>query len=562
MTADTRRRSARASYPHTMDDFPILLDLGMIVLAATALVLIGRAVRMPTIVAYIFAGLLLGAATGLMRSTETVHLIAETGIALLLFLVGLELSLDKIRDVGKVAVVAGLGQVAFTILGGFLLSLLLGFGVIESLFISTALTFSSTVVVVKLLTQKRELDTLYGRIAVGIFLVQDLVVIIALTLLAGLGGPGDLTVAAIARNIAAAFGGMLVILAVALLASRYVLPTIFSWMSASADGLFIWSLTWCFVLVVGAELLQVSPEIGAFLAGVSLAQLPFNQELRRRVHPLMNFFVMVFFVSLGLQMELGVATQYLGAALVLSLFVLLAKPPIFLVAIGRMGYEKRTAFLTSVTVAQISEFSFVFAAAGLSAGLIDEAILSLIGIVGLVTIAGSVYMILYNHELYAIFDRRGWLRPFTGDREPENGGVHESELRGHVIVVGMNTLGRRIVRDLQEAGEQVVAVDSDPDKLDDLGCPTVVGNAEHLSVLEEAKLHEARLLVSALQIEDANALLAFRAREAGVPTSIHAFNQEVVEELRDIGVTHLILSKNAGTKRVARSFHETGVLGR
>lgn len=544
-----------------MDDFPILLDLGMIVLAATALVLVGRALRMPTIVAYIFAGLALGAATGLMQDTETVHLIAETGIALLLFLVGLELSLDKIRDVGRVAVVAGLGQVVFTVLGGFALSLLLGFGVIEALFISTALTFSSTVVVVKLLTQKRELDTLYGRIAVGIFLVQDLVVIIALTLLAGLGGPDDLTVAAIAKNVAMAFGGMLVILAVAMLASRYVLPTIFSWMSTSADGLFIWSLTWCFVLVVGAELLEVSPEIGAFLAGVSLAQLPFNQELRRRVHPLMNFFVMVFFVSLGLQMELGVATRYLGAALVLSLFVVLAKPPIFLLAIGRMGYEKRTAFLTSVTVAQISEFSFVFAAAGLSAGLIDEAILSLIGMVGLVTIAVSVYMILYNHQLFEILDRRGWLSPFVGSGSAENGDVKETELRDHVIVVGMNTLGRRIVMDLQEAGEQVVAVDSDPDKLEDLGCPLVVGNAEHLSVLEEAKLHEARLLVSALQIEDANSLLAFRAREAGVPTSIHAFNQEVVEELRDIGVTHLILSKNAGTKRVARSFHETGVLG-
>jgi Kef-type K+ transport system membrane component KefB len=543
-----------------MTDYPILLDLGLIVVTASALVLTARIIRAPTIVAYILAGLLLGPVTGLVEGAGAVELIAELGIALLLFLVGLELSLDKIRDVGRVAVVAGLGQVVFTAAGGFVVAYLLGFSPIESIFIATALTFSSTVVVVKVLTQKRELDTLYGRIAVGIFLVQDLVVIVALTLLTGMGRPEDLTPMGLARGIGGAFGGMLLLLGVALLAARYVLPALFGWMARSSDGLLIWSLSWCFLFVVGAELLHVSPEIGAFLAGVSLAQLPANQELRRRVHPLMNFFVMVFFVALGVRMELGAAAEYWGAAVALSLFVLIGNPFIFMLIIARMKYPLRTAFLTSVTVAQISEFSFVFAAVGLSSGLIDEGILSLIGVVGLVTISGSVYLILYNHALYDFLSRRGWLRFFGGGPDPEGAVDDAPELEGHVIVVGMNALGRRIAAELAAMGETVVAVDTDPRKMEGLPVRRVFGDAEHASVLEEAGLKHAKLLVSALQIEDVNRVVVFRARAAGVPVSVHAFDQEVVDELEEIGADHLIHSKHAGTRRLAQLFQRGGVL--
>ena len=540
-----------------MTDIPILTDLGLIVVAAAALVLVARLLHTPTIIAYIAAGLVLGPATGLLEATETVHLIAEIGIALLLFLVGLELSLDKIRDVGPVAVVAGIGQVVITAIGGFLLSIALGFSVIESVFIGTALTFSSTVVVVKVLTQKGELDTLYGRIGVGIFLVQDLVVIVVLAILAGLGNPEELTAPAVLRGIASSFGGMFLLLAIALLASRYLLRPAFAWISSSSDALFIWALTWCFLFVIGAEALHVSPEIGSFLAGVSLAQLPFNHELRRRVHPLMNFFVMVFFVSLGVQMEVTAAAEYWLAGIVLSLFVLIGNPFIFIIIIARMGYSERTAFLTSVTVAQISEFSFVFAAVGLSSGMIDEGILSLIGVIGLVTISGSVYMIIYNHQLYRALRRWGWLKMFRAHTGPDEND-EETDPKNHVIVVGMNALGTRIVKDLVAAGEPVVAIDSDPRKLEGLPCPTIAGSTEHVSVLEEANLAEAKLLVSALQIEEANNLLTFRGREAGVPTSIHAFDRLVVDELREIGANHLIQSKSAGTRRLATEFMALG----
>jgi Kef-type K+ transport system membrane component KefB len=449
----------------------------------------------------------------------------------------------------------------FTAAGGIGLSLLLGFTLVEAVFIGTALTFSSTIVVVKLLDQKHELDSLYGRIAVGIFLVQDLVVVIVLTFLAGIGGGGEMTAGAVSRSVFSAFGGMALLLVAALLASRYVLPRIFGWMSVSLEGLFILSLCWCFALVLAAEAMALSLEIGAFLAGLSLAQLPYNHELRRRVHPLMNFFIAVFFVSLGLQMQLADAQGQWLPAIVLSLFVLIGNPLIFLVIITGLGYDVRTSFMTSVTVAQISEFSFIFAAMGVTAALIGAPILSLVAIIGLVTIGASSYMILHNHWLFRIMDRSGVLRPFArlsrGAEPPE---VPESLIQDHVIVIGMNPLGQRLVVELAERGEVVVAVDTDPRKLEGLPATAVLGSVDHASVLEEARVQQAKLVVSALQIEDSNKLLAYRCRQLGVPVSIHAFDISVQQDLRDLGVDHLILSKNAGIRQIAVELRAAGLL--
>jgi Kef-type K+ transport system membrane component KefB len=544
-----------------MTDLPLIRDLGVMLLASAFALLLARRARIPSIIVYMLTGLVLGPVTGVLGVTDTVHLISEFGIALLLFIVGLELSLDKIRDVGRVALVAGLGQVVFTAAGGIGLSLLLGFTFVEALFIGTALTFSSTIVVVKLLDQKGDLDALYGRIAVGIFLVQDLVVIVVLTFLAGLGADDALTAGSVTRGMLQAFGGMALLLGGVLLAARFVLPRVFGWMSVSLEGMFILALCWCFGVVLAAEAMALSLEIGAFLAGIALAQLPYNHELRRRVHPLMNFFIAIFFVSLGLQMQLAEAgTQWLPA-LVLSLFVLIGNPLIFLFIIAGLGYDVRTSFMTSVTVAQISEFSFIFAAMGVGAALIGEPILSLIAIVGLVTIAASSFMILYSEPLFALAERLRLLRPFHAlSRSAEAPAAADTPLENHVIVAGMNSLGRLLVHELAARGEQVVAVDTDPRKLEDLPAVTILGSVDHASVLAEARFERASLVVSALQIEDSNKLLAYRCRQIGVAASIHAFDISVQRDLHEIGVDHLILSKNAGIRQMAVELRRAGVL--
>lgn len=537
-----------------------LLSLGWIVLAGAAFLLVARWLRLPSIIAYLLAGLALGPFLGLVENSPSLHEVSELGIVLLLFLVGLELSFSQIRDVGKVAIVAGLGQVVFTALGGLLFCFLLGFGWMDSLFLSVALTFSSTVVVVKILTDKNEMNSLYGRIAVGIFLVQDLVVIVVLTLLTGLkiGGGGTEGTVPLWLAMLKAFGGMALLLGVAAAASRWLLPKPFASVAGSPPTLFVWSLAWCFALVGLAKWLGLSIELGAFFAGLSLAQLPYHRDLQHRIKPLMNFFVAVFFVSLGLGMDPAGAWADWLPILLLSLFVLIGNPLIFIFIISRMGYGRETSFLTSVTVAQISEFSFIFVAMGVAAGLVGERAMGITAMVGVITIAASAYLILYNRQLYRWLQSHRLLE-WLGAAEK-----HDEETRagreGHIIVVGMNTLGRRLVEALHARGEKTVALDTDARKMRGLPGEKILGSADYADVLQDADLERAKLVISALRIETANDLLAYRCKKAGVPCAIHAVDLSVVDNLLDLDADYLMLPKVDGVKWQARWLREKGIL--
>ncbi|RDV39557.1 portal protein [Bradymonadaceae bacterium TMQ3] len=515
-------------------------NLGWIICASTLVVLVADRLRVPSIVAYIVAGLLLGPIFGLLEVTHAVELIGEVGIALLLFVVGLELSLEKIRDVGKVAAVAGLTQVGLSAAGGFGISYALGYEPMQALLLGIAVTFSSTVVVVKLVDQKGELDALYGRIAVGILLVQDIVVVLALTVLAGVSeGGADVGIKGLLSSVGFALGGTAMLMVAALAAARWVLPRPMAWAARSADTLFMWSLGWFFVFVLVSYVLNLSLEIGAFLAGLSLAQLPYSEELKRRVHPLMSFFVAIFFVTLGLQVDLSSARQGVGVALVLSAFVMVGKFVMFMASVSRSGYGEQTSFRTAVSLAQISEFGFIFAAMALSAQLIGEEVLSIVAVVGLLTIALSSMLIQYSDPLYRRIKKTGALKVFGAAGNPEEARQEEGA-RDHVIIVGMNPLGRELVRYLHECGERVVAIDTDVFKLSDLPAETILGNVEHGPVLEEAGLEHARAIISALHIDDTNRVVALKARRAGVPVAIHAFDGALISELEALGVDYLI----------------------
>jgi Kef-type K+ transport system membrane component KefB len=547
-----------------MGNLGFLQSLGIIAVCAAVLVAVGRAVRMPAIVVYLLCGILLGPVLGWVGMDEGLGLISETGIALLLFLVGLELSISKVKDVGKVALAAGFSQVALTVGLGYLVAWGLGFGLVEGMFLALAVTFSSTVVVVKLLEEKGELESLYGRIALGVLLVQDLVVIMLLTFLAGISGADSgLDAGAIGMGLLKAFGGMVVLLVVAAVAAKYILPRPFKWAARSPEMLLIWALSWCFLMVFGAHEFGLSLEVGAFLAGMSLAQLPYNEDLRRRVHPLMNFFVAVFFVTLGIRIDFGGAADQLGSVLAISTFVLIGKPIVFLLILGKLGYGRKTSFLTGVTMAQTSEFSFILAGLAMGKGLIGGEIMLVSALVGVVTIAISSYLILYSHNVYAWALRMGFLRWKFLDGKPEitDRIVHAGEhLEKHVIVVGMNTLGRELVRRLVAKGEDVLAVDTDPLKLEGLPGSSLLGSVGYLSVLEEAGYKRAKLLVSALQIEETNDLLAYRCKSVGVPCAIHVVDLSVVENLLELEADYLMVSKVDGVKAQLRILKEMGVL--
>ncbi len=523
-------------------EITLLLNLGFIVITAAGFAFLGKLVKMPSIVAYIIAGIVLGPGLGIVQLDHSLELISELGIALLLFLVGLELSLQKIKDLGRVAIILGGLQVPMTAAGAYVISTLMGFSVMECVFLAATVTFSSTVVVIKLLDQKGATSRLFGRIAISLFLAQDIVVIIGLTILSGLGSGGDepFEMVTLTKSLGIAFAGMVILLFVSLFASRCVLPKPFAWASRSPDTVFIWALCWCFLVVLLAHQFHLSVEIGAFLAGIAIAQLPIHEDLHRRLHPLMTFFVAVFLVTLGIQMDISVLGEVWKYALGLSVFVIIAKPLIVFIILSRLRYSEYTAFQAATASGQVSEFAFILLGLGAGAGLIEGGVVSLGGMVGILTIAISSYLILYSDPLYGAFQKLGILKFFKAKQEPDTEEQHSYE--GHVIVVGMNALGREVVKQLSGRGETVLAIDTDPRKLEGLNCAeTLIGSVEYESAVEEIGLSRARLVISALQIEDTNHLLAYRCRSVGVPCAIHAFDISVVEDLLDLDTAYMFM---------------------
>lgn len=525
-----------------VSELTLLLNLGFIVITAAGFAFLGKLVKMPSIVAYIIAGMVLGPGLGIVQLDHSLKLISELGIALLLFLVGLELSLQKIKDLGRVAIILGGLQVPMTAAGAYVISTLMGFSVVECVFLAATVTFSSTVVVIKLLDQKGATSRLFGRIAISLFLAQDIVVIIGLTILSGLGSGGDepFEMVTLTKSLGIAFAGMVILLLVSLFASRCVLPKPFAWASRSPDTVFIWALCWCFLVVLLAHQFHLSVEIGAFLAGIAIAQLPIHEDLHRRLHPLMTFFVAVFLVTLGIQMDISVLGEVWKYALGLSVFVIIAKPLIVFIILSRLRYSEYTAFQAATASGQVSEFAFILLGLGAGAGLIEGRVVSLGGMVGILTIAISSYLILYSDPLYRAFQKLGVLKFFKAKQEPDTEEQHSYE--GHVIVVGMNALGREVVNQLSGRGETVLAIDTDPRKLEGLNCAeTLIGSVEYESAVEEIGLSRARLVISALQIEDTNHLLAYRCRSAGIPCAIHAFDISVVEDLLDLDTAYMFM---------------------
>ncbi len=523
--------------PEVFREFALLL---MISAAAGMLFL---ALRQPLLIAYIVVGIVVGPAMlGLVRAQDQIDLLAQVGVAVLLFVVGLKLDLHHVRHLGPVALATGLGQLAFTIVIGFLLALAMDKGVLEALYIAIALTFSSTIIIVKLLSDKREIDSLHGRIAVGFLIVQDLAVVLAMMAMSALRGGDGAAVGEVVWSLAwrlTAVG-----LAVYLL-MRHVLPRLVERMARSQELLLIFAVAWGTGLAALGEWAGFSKEAGAFLAGFSLASTVYRDAINARLAGIRDFLLLFFFIDLGSKLDLSTLGDEIVPALVLSLFVLVGNPLIVMAIMGSMGYRKRTGFLAGLTVAQISEFSIVFVAMGISLGHIGRDVLGLTTLVGLVTIALSTYMILYSHSLYdrlapwlGIFERR---RPF---REP--GGARPASLAAvEVIVVGLGRYGGRLALGLKESGLAVLGVDFDPEVAQRMrhgGLAVRYGDGTSADFLETLPLDGAAWLVSTLPGFDSNRELldALRTRRFAGELAIVARDEAQGIALKELGVPNVL----------------------
>ena len=521
-----------------MGVFPnIFTEVAMLLLLAAAVGAVGVRLRQPLIVGFIAVGILVGPSVlGMVSANDQIDLLAKLGITLLLFVVGLKLDLHIIRTMGPVALATGLGQVAFTSIIGYLIGIALGMTVIAAVYVAVALTFSSTIIIVKLLSDKREVDTLHGRIALGFLIVQDLVVVLAMIALNAIGG-SETTAAYEALSVL--LKGIAFLIAVGL-AMRYILPRLLHSLSHSQELLVLFGIAWAMALATLSASLGFSKEVGAFVAGVSLASTPYRDALGARLVGLRDFLLLFFFLDLGARLDLGLLGAQWLEALVFSAFVLIGNPLIVMIIMGVLGYKKRTGFLAGLTVAQISEFSLILGALGLNLGHIDAETLGLITLVGLITISASTYMIIYSHPLYerlapwlSLFERRHPHRESTDELTP-------GDAAQQIILIGMGRYGSGIARVLRERGCRVISVDYNPELVrarDAMGYPVLYGDAEDPEFIASLPLARSHWVLST-------------AREAHI-------NRSLIHTLRNLGYAGRI-AVTAQTPGEAAAFSQAG----
>jgi Kef-type K+ transport system membrane component KefB len=507
--------------------------------------------KQPLIVGYILVGILAGPSVlGKVIPRDQVDLLAKTGIAILLFVVGLRLDLHLIRTLGRVALATGLGQVLFTSLVGYFLALNLGLDPVAALYVSVALTFSSTIIIVKLLSDKREIDMLHGRIAVGFLIVQDLVVVLVMIGLAAYGLAG--ASGQLGRTLFfLALKGVLFLTGLALL-MRYILPALLHLMARSLELIVLFAIAWALFLAILGDTLGFSKEVGAFLAGISLASTRYREAIGTRLVSLRDFLLLFFFIDLGAQLDLKLLGLQIGPSLVLSFFVLIGNPLIVMVIMGMMGYRKRTGFLAGLTVAQISEFSLILAALGVSLGHIGPEALGLVTLVGLITICLSTYLILYSQPIY---QRLGpWLTLFER-RNPFREKEESAALPVDVILFGLGRYGSHMARHLLDQKLKVLAVDFDRQvviKWQKQGHPVRYGDAEDPEFPATLPLSQAKWVVSTIPQLDVNLSLLDALHHNGFPgrKAFTAHSRRDAEILQESGA-ELILTPFAHAAREA-----------
>jgi Kef-type K+ transport system membrane component KefB len=498
-------------------------EIAILLVMAAAIGLFGILLRQPLIVSFIAVGLIAGpSALDVVRSDAQIDLLSELGIAVLLFLVGIKLDVKLIRSLGTVSLMTGLGQVAFTSVFGYLIGLALGLGHVTSLYVAVALTFSSTIIIVKLLSDKREIDALHGQIALGFLIVQDLVVVLAMIVLSAIGiGAGE----GKGGSVVTVFASGVAMVALVVVFVRYVADPLTERLARAPELLVIFAIAQAALFAAIGDLVGLGKEVGGLLAGVSLASTPYRETIAARLAPLRDFLLLFFFIALGATLDLSLLGSHVTGAVIFSLFVLIGNPLIVLAIMGAMGYRKRTGFLAGLTVAQISEFSLIFVAMGVSLGHVGQDALGLVTMVGLVTIAASTYMITYSHQLYAlcepvlgIFERRGT------PREPSE--VAQFQRADYpVIVFGLGRFGTAIGLRLQRRGVRVLGVDFNPlavRRWRELGLEAEFGDATDPEFIAELPLRGAEWVVSTVPVhakglsyEDTRTTLIQLARSAG-----------------------------------------------
>jgi Kef-type K+ transport system membrane component KefB len=491
------------------DHSNIIISVGIAILAATIVAYIGYLLKQPLILSYIVAGVIIGPGIGfgLIRDINEIETISRFGLILLLFLIGFEINIKKLKGSGKSLLVSGFTQFPLTFIIGagffFLLGYVFDGGKYGLFYLAACCSLSSTAIVVKLLYGKFELDTLAGRISLGILVFQDIWAIVLLGIQPNLASPDVF-------QILCSFGKGIFLIAFTMLISKYILPRIFKSIAKLPELVLVSSLGWCFLVCGMASILNFSLEMGALIAGIAISTFPYNLDVMTKIVNIRVFFVTLFFVSLGMQVpnpfdnpSVLLIGAVVSAFLVVSRFLSIF-PVLYLLKNGL-----RVSLLTSCNLSQISEFSLVIASLGVTAGHINRDTMSVIIFVFVITSSLSTYMINYNDSIQkflASFLKKAGLKDIrSAEQQDADAGGREIALLGfhqtassllHELLSGSRGSGQD-----RHFKDKIVVVDFNPEIYEALrsaGIKVVYGDISHFDTLHRAGIHDVKIVISTI----------------------------------------------------------------
>ncbi|UCC92020.1 MAG: cation:proton antiporter [Candidatus Aenigmatarchaeota archaeon] len=534
---------------------PIIFHLGIIIFVSAVLAYFAKFLKQPLIVAYVVAGVIVGpVGLGLITNTEEIALLSELGIVFLLFSVGLEIDFRRFKHVGFAAFAGGTIQVVFTFLLGFAVAMFFGMANILGVYIGLLLAFSSTMIVAKILADRDELNTLHGRIMLGILLLQDIIAVIALPLLRNVGSLFSLE-----------FAGSIVLrglglFAIAILLNRFFFPRILDYAAEKHEILFLTAVANCFFFIGASYVLGFSIAIGGFIAGLSMANFPYNIEIAGEVHALRDFFSIVFFSSLGMQLNFWVMQSMFPMFITLLILVMVLKPIMLTVIYLFLGYGGRTSGYVGLGMGQASEFMFIIAAEMFLIGSITHEFYSFLISIVVVSIVITPYFAKGRSIFYEFFSRFR-LPKIHHFIHPKSIHVLENPpervLDNHIIIFGAHSMGEKIVQYLKDRGEKFVVVERDPEIVKNLsrkGIYVRYGDAENDEVLKKIFLTKAKLLILTIPYADIASFVVRKAKRSSSTIRIlaRAHTEMDAERLYKAGADIVIIPEFVSAEKIVK----------
>ncbi len=539
-----------------MDAF---LNIGIAIGVTVVVTYIVRLFKQPLIIGYILAGIILGPYIfNFLQHGEIFDTFSKIGISLLLFIVWIGLNAKTIKETGKTSLITWLGQVIFTSAIGFGIIKLLWFSNIEALYIAIAITFSSTIIIMKLISDKGDMWSVYGKIAMGFLIVQDIVAALLLMIVSSLGvGDGN-----ILWTISLSMLKGFILITTAVLIGIYILPRLVRNIAKSQEFLLLFSIAWCIVVAGFFHYFWFSMEIGALVAGITLSFSPMRFEIAAKMRTLRDFFLVIFFIVLWSQMGFVTDIQYIRTIIILSLFILIGNPFIVIFLMGRIWYDARSGFMAGLTVAQISEFSIILVALGVSSGHLNKDILSIVVTIWLITIMGSAYMIMYSEKLYKLF------KPLL-KRFEKKIGRHDSlksvNANGEIIVFWCHRMGWDLLKYVNKIKQDLLVIDYNPmtiKTLQDDKYNAIYGDLQDPEFLDELDMSNTKMIISTVPDFEANVLLIKTIKQHKhldpiIITTSHQISETL--ELYELGSTYVVTPYFLWGHYISKLIQEHGV---